>query len=414
MALQIKPWPIWAAPFKSPSRYKAAYGGRESGKSHQFAQMLVERCIIDHNLFAVGIREVQKSIAYSVKALIEQKIGAIGASEYFDIQDTVIKRRGGTGKIIFAGLQDHTADSLKSLEGVDIAWVEEAQSLSQRSLDILRPTIRKPGSELWFSWNPDTPSDPVDVFFRGEFPPDDAIIIEVNYDKNPWFKFSPNAKELERDRQRDPEKFAHVWLGKYKNFGSSVVFKNWECREFDTPPDAVLRFGADWGFASDPSVLIRCYIVGRTLYVDYEVYEEQCEIIDLPTKFMQIPGAERWPIVADSSRPETISHMRRHGFPKIVPAVKGPRSVEDGVEWLKSFDIVVHPRCEHTVRELTLYSYKIDKKTSTVLPELEDKDNHVIDALRYACESARRAQRAAEEQSMIGSVKIIPTVHHWR
>ena len=127
--------------------------------------------------------------------------------------------------------------------------------------------------------------------------------------------------------------------------------------------------------------------------MDYEAYMVGCEIVNLPTLFMSVPEAEKWPIVADSARPETISHMRKNGFPRILSAVKGARSVEEGVEWLKSFDIVVHPRCKHLVDELTLYSYKTDMLTGLVLPILADKDNHVLDALRYACEGVRRAQR---------------------
>jgi phage terminase large subunit len=141
----------------------------------------------------------------------------------------------------------------------------------------------------------------------------------------------------------------------------------------------------------DPSVLIRCSISGNTLYIDYEAYRIGCEIVNLPELFMGVPNAEKWPITADSARPETISHMQRNGFPKIRAAVKGPKSIEDGIEWLKSFDIVVHPRCVHTIDELTYYSYKEDKLTGDILPLLDDKNNHVIDALRYACEGARRA-----------------------
>ena len=154
--------------------------------------------------------------------------------------------------------------------------------------------------------------------------------------------------------------------------------------------DAVHRFGADWGFAIDPTVLIRCHIIGRKLYIDYEAHMVGCEITDTPTLFHTIPESEKWPIVADSARPETISYMRKNGFPKIMPAIKGPKSVEDGIEWLKSFDIVVHPRCKHTIEELRLYSYKTDPMTNQVIPILADKDNHLMDALRYACESARR------------------------
>jgi len=152
-----------------------------------------------------------------------------------------------------------------------------------------------------------------------------------------------------------------------------------------------LRYGADWGFSIDPSVLVRCWIDGKRLYVDHEAYMVGCEIDSLPALFMSVPDGEKWPIIADSARPETISYMRKHGFPKILPAVKGPRSLEEGVEFLKSYDIIVHPRCQHLIDELTLYSYKTDPLTQLVMPILADKDNHVIDSLRYALEGARRA-----------------------
>jgi phage terminase large subunit len=119
-----------------------------------------------------------------------------------------------------------------------------------------------------------------------------------------------------------------------------------------------------------------------------------CEIVNLPELFMSVPDAEKWPITADSARPETISHMQKNGFPKIRPAIKGAKSLEEGVEFLKSFDIIVHPRCKHLIDELSLYKYKEDPLTGAILPILEDKDNHVIDALRYACEGARRAGKA--------------------
>jgi phage terminase large subunit len=169
------------------------------------------------------------------------------------------------------------------------------------------------------------------------------------------------------------------------------VFKNWTIEEFERPVGTHFRLGADWGFSIDPTVLIRCDIDGRKLYVDYEAYMVGCEIVNTPELFMSVPDAEKWVITADSARPETISYMQKHGFPKIVAAIKGAKSLEEGVEFLKSFDIVVHPRCKHLIDELTLYSYKTDPLTGQVMPILEDKDNHVIDGLRYACEGARRA-----------------------
>jgi phage terminase large subunit len=400
--------PRWAVPLFQPARYKAAHGGRGSGKSHFFAEMLIEEHIMNPNRRTVCVREVQKSLAQSVKRLLEDKIEKLGVQGAFIVQETVIKSAHGSGMIIFQGMQNHTSDSIKSLEGYDCAWVEEAQSLSQRSLDLLRPTIRKEGSELWFTWNPSQNSDPVDQLLRGDRPPPDATVIEVNYKDNPWFPDVLKA-EMEYDRGRDYEKYEHVWLGKYLQNSSTRVFKNWSVEEFETPADATLRFGADWGFATDPTVLIRCFIEGRTLYVDHEAYMVGCEIVNTPELFFQIPEAEKWPIVADSARPETISYMRSHGFPKIMAAVKGPKSLEEGVEWLKSYDIVVHPRCQHTIDELTMYSYKKDALTDAVLPVLEDKDNHLIDALRYACESVRRTQKASKPTH----VEPLPTINRW-
>jgi phage terminase large subunit len=382
-------------PLLGPARYKGAHGGRGSGKSHFFGEMLIERSIMEKT-DAVCVREVQKSLKQSVKKLLEGKIEALNAGAYFDVQDAQIKSTHG-GLIIFQGLQNHTADSIKSLEGFDIAWVEEAQSVSQRSLDMLRPTLRKPGSELWFSWNPNAATDPVDALLRCSEPPPGSVVVEANYMDNPWLPEELRV-EMEYDKKRDPDKYAHIWLGAYQQNSEARVFRNWRIEEFERPEGTIHRLGADWGFSVDPSVLIRCDIQGNNLYVDYEAYQVGCEIVNLPELFMSVPDAEKWPITADSARPETISHMQKNGFPKIRPAIKGAKSLEEGVEFLKSFDIIVHPRCKHLVDELTLYKYKEDSLTGAILPILEDKDNHVIDALRYACEGARRAGKAPKPQ----------------
>lgn len=405
--LRIKT-PEWLVPLLAPSRYKGAWGGRGSGKSHAFAEMMIEAHVMDQNRSSVCVREIQKSLNQSVKRLLENKITEMGADAYFEVQESVIKSRFGTGRIIFQGMQNHTADSIKSLEGYDCAWVEEAQSLSQRSLDLLRPTIRKPDSEIWFTWNPRQATDPVDGLLRGENPPANATVLRVNYMDNPWFP-EVLREEMEYDKRRDPDKYAHIWKGEYLRNSEARVFRNWRIEEFEAPADAIHRMGADFGFAVDPTTLVRCHIIGRTLFIDHEAYQVGCEIMDTPDLFMTIPGSERWPITADSARPETISHLRKHGFPKIMPAVKGPRSVEEGVEWLKSFDIVVHPRCLHTIDELTMYSFKTDPLTGKILPVLEDKKNHLIDALRYACEGARRAANVKK----VAEFQPIPTANRW-
>lgn len=377
-------------PLLSPARYKGVHGGRGSGKSHFFAEMMVEAHVLSKT-DSVCIRENQKSLQQSVKKLIESKIEKLNVGDYFVVQDKRILAKNG-GIIIFEGMQNHTAESIKSLEGFDRAWVEEAQTMSQKSLDMLRPTIRKSGSELWFSWNPRMASDPVDVLLRGEAPPPEATVVQANYSDNPWF---PDVLEAEMayDRSRDYDKYLHVWEGQYLRNAEARIFKNWRVEECEPTNASVLRFGADFGFSIDPSVCIRCWMDGKTLYVDYEAYQIGCEIDNLPALFMSVPDAERWPLVADTARPETISYLRKHGFPKILPAVKGSRSLEEGIEFLKSFNIVVHPRCVHLIDELTHYSYKVDPQTDLILPVFEDKNNHAIDALRYACEAVRRAQK---------------------
>lgn len=377
-------------PLLKPSRYKGAHGGRGSGKSHFFADLWLDENV-QRKLDFVCIREVQKDLKFSVKKLLEGKIERFNAGYYFDVQDRqILSKHGGT--TIFEGMQNHTADSIKSLEDFDRAWFEEAQRASQRSLDLLRPTIRKEASELWFGWNPDEPTDPIDLLLRGKEPPPNSTVVKANYMDNPWLP-KELQDELTYDQKSDPDKFAHIWLGDYQRNSESRVFKNWKIEEFDTDPSALIRQGADWGFSIDPTVLVQCYIVGRKLYIPHEAYRVGCEIADTPDLFLGVPESEKWPLVADSARPETISHLRKNGFPKIMPAVKGAKSVEEGIEFLRSHEIIVHPRCKHTIDELKSYSYKTDPLTGQVVPILSDKNNHVIDALRYACEGARRTTK---------------------
>lgn len=374
-------------PLLNPARYLGAFGGRGSGKSHFFAEQAAIRSIREKTDF-VCVREIQRTLDQSVKKLLESKIEKFNIGYHFEVQDRRILAKNG-GMFIFEGMQNHTADSIKSLEGFDVAWVEEAQTLSEKSLTLLRPTIRKAGSQLWFSWNPNSPTDPVDALLRGPIPPPDSVVVQANYMDNPYLPDELKA-ELDYDQARDPDKFKHVWLGDYARNSNARVFRNWKVEEFEAPKGTVFRMGADWGFSVDPSVLIRCYIEGRNLYVDYEAFMVGCEIDNLPNLFARVPESEKWFITADSARPETIEYMQRHGYPKINPALKGARSLEEGIQFLQSYDIIVHPRCKHVIDELTMYSYKIDDMTGQVLPMLEDKNNHTIDSLRYALEGIRR------------------------
>jgi phage terminase large subunit len=208
----------------SPARWKGAYGGRGSGKSHFFAEQVVAKHIGQPGARGVCIREVQKTLRESAKRLIEDKIQSLGVGSMFDVQREQINTPGG-GTIIFQGMQDHTAESIKSLEGFDYAWVEEAQTLSDRSLELLRPTIRKEGSELWFSWNPRTKRDPVDALLRGGKLPSSAAVVRANYADNPFF---PKVLDEERQFDKDniPERYGHIWLGEYEPVGLGAYYAN--------------------------------------------------------------------------------------------------------------------------------------------------------------------------------------------
>lgn len=397
--------PDWAEPlFDESFRYFAIKGGRGSSKSRSVASVLVVRGSAKPLRILCG-REIQKSIKDSVKRLIDDEIKRRGLEDFYESTETEIRGKNGT-LFLFTGLRSNI-DSVKSMEGIDICWIEEAQVVSHNSLTTLTPTIRKPGSQLYFTWNAKFDTDPVEVMFCGDDMPPRTHFDFVNYDRNPWF---PDVlkEEMEADKKRDYDKYLHVWEGGYLKSSESRVFKNWKVEEFESPKDAVLRLGADFGFAVDPTVLIRAYAQDRRLFIEYEAYQVGCEIVNTPDLFLTVPESERWPIVADSARPETISHLRKNGFPKILSAVKGPKSLEEGVEWLKSYDIVVHPRCVHTIEELTLYSYKKDTLTDMILPILEDKHNHLIDALRYAFESIRRTATNKPKIS-----KPVQTVNRW-
>jgi phage terminase large subunit len=208
-------------PLLQPSRYKGAHGGRGSGKSHFFAEMMVDDHFRNQGLRSVCIREVQKSLKDSAKRLIEDKIQALGLGPHFDVQTDQIKTPGG-GVILFQGMQDHTAETIKSLEGFNRAWVEEAQTLSERSLAMLRPTIRAEDSEIWASWNPRRKADAIDNFLRA-MKPAGAVVVQANWKDNPWF-----PKVLEDERQLDletyPDRYDHIWEGGYAKAFEGAYF----------------------------------------------------------------------------------------------------------------------------------------------------------------------------------------------
>lgn len=284
-------------PLLVPSRYKGAHGGRGSGKSHFFADLMVELAVAQPGFRGVCIREVQKDLNQSAKRLIEDKIAAHGLGQLFDCQKAVTVTPGG-GIIIYQGMQDHTADSVKSLEGFDVAWVEEAQTLSARSLTLLRPTIRKPGSELWFSWNPRRKSDPVDVMLRGEEKPTGSVVVEANWSDNPWF-----PAELEQERLDDlrmkPDQYENIWQGGYETitegayYSACLTAAKASGRIGEISADPLMAYRAFWdiggtGAKADATTIWVVQFIGEKIKVlDY--YEAQGQ--DLATHINWLRGS---------------------------------------------------------------------------------------------------------------------------
>jgi phage terminase large subunit len=365
----------------APYRYKVFHGGRGSGKSWTVAGALIwlsaRVCVR-----VLCARELQLSIQDSVHKLLVDEVERQGLVPYFDITKTGIKCLLTGSEFIFKGLR-HNVREVKSTEGIDICWVEEAQSVSEESWAVLIPTIRKNGSEIWITFNPEDEHDPTYKRFITNTPPN-ALVTQVNYMHNPFFP-ETLRDEMEYLMRVDYDAYEHVWLGRPKARNKSqVMHGKYRVDVFDTPAD-VDRFyyGADWGFAQDPATLIRMFIKDRKLFIDYEAYGVGVELDEIPQFFDSVPGSREHTIKADNSRPETISHVAKRGF-SITGAAKWAGSVEDGIAFLRSFEeIVVHQRCKHTLEEMRLYSYKVDRLTGEVLPVIIDKHNHCIDAIRY-------------------------------
>ena len=371
-------------PLLYKKRYKGVKGGRASGKSHFFADCIV-MATFKYPVNVLCIREVQKSIKFSSKKLIEDKIKENGLSEHYEITQNEIRTPKG-GVIIFNGMQDHTADSVKSLEAFDIAWVEEAQNISRYSLELLIPTIRKEGSELWFSWNPKFEDDAIETFFNG-LSDDNSTLVHANYDENKLLSQTV-FDEAERHRRANPDTFGHVWLGEFSTITDAQVFKNkYHLVNFEVDKTfGEPLFGIDFGFAKDPTTAVECYIKDNDLYIYKEAYKVGLEL-DYTSDYIKnkMPLIEYYVSRADSARPESISYLRRKGLPKIQGVKKWPGSIEDGVEFIKSFDkIYIHSTCINTQDEFRKHSYKTDKRTGDILPKMEDDNNHLIDAIRYA------------------------------
>ncbi|HFE3208152.1 TPA: PBSX family phage terminase large subunit [Providencia stuartii] len=371
-------------------RYRGAYGGRGSAKTRTFALMTAIRGYMAAKNGQSGVilcaREYMNSLEESSMEEVKQAIRSVPwLNDFYELGEKYIRTKCRSVSYVFAGLR-HNLDSIKSKARILIAWVDEAESVSETAWTKLTPTVREAGSEIWVTWNPEKDGSATDKRFRKN-PPDNAIVVEMNYDDNPWFPSVLEEERLNDQARLDAATYAWIWEGAYlENSDKQVLANKYVVQSF---PDELwkkadrLLFGADFGFAKDPNTLIRMFILDDCLYIEREAYGVGVELDHMPAFYDEIPEARKWPIKADSARPETISYLKRKGF-NISAAKKWQGSVEDGITYLRGFkQIIIHPRCKETAKEARLYSYKTDRITGEVLPVIEDAYNHCWDAVRY-------------------------------
>ncbi|HHR6335760.1 TPA: PBSX family phage terminase large subunit [Providencia alcalifaciens] len=376
--------------FEGNYRYRCSHGGRGSAKTRTFALMTAIRGYMAAMNGQSGVilcaREYMNSLEESSMEEVKQAIRSVPwLNDFYELGEKYIRTKCRLVSYVFAGLR-HNLDSIKSKARILIAWVDEAESVSEIAWTKLAPTVREAGSEIWVTWNPERDGSATDKRFRKN-PPDNAVVVEMNYDDNPWFPSVLEDERLNDQARLDSATYAWIWEGAYlENSDKQVLANKYVIQSF---PDDLwqqadrLLFGADFGFAKDPNTLIRMFILDDCLYIEREAYGVGVELDHMPAFYDEIPEARKWPIKADSARPETISYLKRQGF-NISAAKKWQGSVEDGITHLRGFkQIIIHPRCKETAKEVRLYSYKTDRITGEVLPVILDANNHCWDAVRY-------------------------------
>jgi phage terminase large subunit len=390
------------------ARTKVYWGGRGSMKSWGIAEALI-RTAARRQVRVLCVREFQNSMADSSHALLAATIIRLGLSAFFRVTEGKITSVNGS-TFIFKGMHGNE-QGIRSTFGVDICWVEEAQTVSKSSWDALTPTIREAGAEIWVSYNLINETDATHARFvneDGSAKRTDSIVHKINYDKNPFFRDSPMYQEMLDDKAASQHLYEHIWLGMPMVMDDSIVLSGKYVEdEFDDNLSRKadrLFFGVDWGYAQDPSACVRMFIIEQTftsaeldmrqamlvagqhvpppwrdLYVSHEAYRRGVELDDYTDFFKPIPDIRDWPVKADCSQPATISHVGRTCALNMDGAEKWPGSVEDGVRHLRGYRTIhVHPRCVNVLKECRLYSYKVDKITKEVLPVIVDKHNHCV------------------------------------
>jgi len=360
--------------FAPDIRHKALYGGRGGGKSWSIATYLVITAAKGRKRI-VCARQFQNSIRDSSKELIEKIIRRLGLADQFTVTDRYIFHNITKTQFMFTGLE-RNVESIRSLEGADIVWVEEARTISAKSMEILLPTIRAPGSEIIWSWNPEDPDDPVDAYFRKGLPPPRSIVTKVDFHDNPFFEATEMPSELETLKRGNYQRYLHVWEGAYDTRVESKVFPNTRVGRLDIPPDTAPLYGMDFGFGSDPSFIVKLYVLNdtRQIYIADEAFG-RVTMDRLPNLARSVIYRDDDLIRADSSNPGAIEFLQSRGL-NVLPAQKGPGSVKAGILFLQGYEIVIDPSCAGMQDEARLYSWMSDRLTGKILPTPVDASNH--------------------------------------
>ena len=388
--------PTYMYPFISiPMRYKVAYGGRGAAKSHSVSRVLLAKGLTKRSLF-VCAREVQKSIEDSVYRMI---CGIIYEdpvfSRFYQIKANKIVGINGT-EFLFVGLQQKTISNIKSMPFIDVFWIEEGDAISARSWEVIVPTVREEGSEIWITYNPNLVNQAIHKYFNGDAgPPENSIVLKVSWRDNPWFPDVLNLERLQMMRT-DLDRYMHVWEGFCRTYGDAQIFQGKWCVEKFVPCGTWggPYNGLDFGFIH-PLAITSTYVdlSSNTLYVYQEAGGRKIDLHETYKYIDKIDGVKTRHITADCSRPESISYLnkntryRKGPMVRVKASTKWKNSVEDGIAWMRSFNrIVIHPQCTNVAKEMSLYSYKLDPLTDEVTQKIIKENDHFIDSIRYGCD----------------------------
>ncbi len=380
-----------------PRRFKVFYGGRGSGKSRSIVSYLIERARFRPS--RVGcFREIQASIKESSYAELVDEINRKGHADEYRCVDGEITHHFTRSKFNFKGLWRNIT-AVKGYAGITEAFCEEAENISQVSWDTLIPTIRADGSEIIIAFNPNRETDPtwtnfvapyVDKMTDGIYQDDDIVVVNVNHIHNPWFT-DELRQHMNQMKAVDYDRYLWVYEGLFnRRTDEAVLGGKWQTLDFEPSKEwGGPYYGIDFGFSQDATAATESYVEDlgngrRNLYIYRDFAKVGLEITDTPEAMRTaFPGSDKYRWYGDCARPETISHIKRSGF-DIHSCAKWPGSIEDGITWLRGCDrIFVHDRCRHIIEEFTMYSYKVDKLTGNILPDVVDKFNHCVDSLRY-------------------------------